>query len=181
MNFNFFHRKRTIVFSRNVNPSGITETGYIENYKPNEDALVLHGSQSMINRVNYSRSVLCGYQTEKVNATELVEKIKKDYGLDLRLRKKPLHLISCYVSSCAGNEFLEGDVFAQNLANITGRVILTYDDGDTVGVNQGPKSKLKYSKPRYDNGKKMKPKNIFTPSSGTTLQKNMLPRVEFKR
>lgn len=96
MKVNFFSRKKTIVFSRKIKFSGVSETGYIENYKPHEDALVLHGSQSMINRVEYDRiflkNDLTKTHTEKVTASELIEKIKSDHGLDLRLRKKPLHL-----------------------------------------------------------------------------------------
>lgn len=128
-----------------------SKTGYVANYKggllkKHEDALFIHGSKSRPGHVRYNGQLL--------NAFELTARIKKDYGLDIGSSNKPLRLASCYSSS--GGE----QSFAQGLANATGRIVKTYDNGDYINVSS---EKLKDAVVFNKDLKRIKPMNEFKP------------------
>ncbi|MFP7609903.1 hypothetical protein [Serratia quinivorans] len=137
--------------SHNGNLLYKSKTGYVENYKGGllkkyEDALFIHGSKSRPGHVIYNG--------QRLNAFGLTAQIKKDYGLDIGSSNKPLHLASCYSSS--GGE----QSFAQGLANATGRIVKTYDNGDYIKVSS---DKLKDAVVFDKDSKKIKPMNEFKP------------------
>jgi hypothetical protein len=128
-----------------------SKTGYVENYKgsllrKSEDALFIHGSKSQAGPVIYNE--------KRLNAFELTAQIKRDYGLDIGSSNKPLHLAACY-SSLGGDKS-----FAQDLANATGRIIKTYDNGDYIKVSS---EKLKDAVVFDKDLNKIKPINEFKP------------------
>ena len=78
-------------------------------------------------------------QPQFLNARELIDIIKRDFGLDLRRNgntgKKPLHLITCYSGG-----FKNTSSGAQ-LARATGRKIVCYGEHDAIAVTVNPELK----------------------------------------